>query len=151
MPRRLTFGKSKRLHRRRDFQRVFEGRWSVADRYLVVYAAPNELDCVRLGVPVSRKFGNAVRRNRVKRLIREAFRLEQETLAPGFDLVCVPRVGALGDLGRYRRSIRELSDSAVRRWRRQYGASPQAVKPSGREDGNGQAPTRRLPGRGAST
>ncbi len=124
MSRRLLFGKSKRLHRRRDFQRVFAARCSVADRYLVVYVAPNGLDRSRLGIPVGRKFGNAVRRNRVKRLIREAFRIEQWDLPSGFDFICIPRSGELGDQEQYRQSIRRLATAAAKRSKCGPGALP---------------------------
>ena len=126
MSRDLTFGRAKRLRRQRDFQRVFRGRWSAADRHVTVYVAPNGLGHVRLGIPVSRKFGNAVRRNRVKRLIREAVRLEQMSIEPGFDLVCIPRPGQDAELAQYRRSIRQLAGAAVKRWR----GSDQAVQAS---------------------
>lgn len=118
-----------RLRKQRDFRRIFQGRWSAADRYLIVYVAPNEVGHVRLGVQVSRRFGNAVRRNRVKRLIREAFRLEQQVLPAGFDLVCNPRPGQLGDLATYRRSMPTLSRAAVKRWRRQANPSDDGDQP----------------------
>jgi ribonuclease P protein component len=124
---RFTFGKSKRLHRKRDFQRIFEGGRSAGDRYLIVYAAPNGLEHLRLGIPVGRRFGNAVRRNRVKRLIREAFRLEQHDLPGGFDLVCIPRVGHLGEVDDYRRSLRRLAAQSAARW---GGEKPGGSSPS---------------------
>lgn len=127
MSRRLLFGKSKRLHRKRDFERVFAVRCSVADRYLVVYVAPNGLGHARLGIPVGRKFGNAVRRNRVKRLIREAFRIEQSDLPPGFDFVCIPRSGELGDREQYRQSIRRLTAAAAKRLRGGHAGRPDAA------------------------
>jgi ribonuclease P protein component len=118
MTQRFTLGRSKRLRLKRDFDRVFAARCSASDRYLIVYAAANDLDCGRLGVQVSRKFGNAVRRNRAKRLIREAFRLHQGELRSGFDWVCIPRPGQLGDLGQYTESLLHLADSAAKRWRK---------------------------------
>ncbi|MBN1345291.1 MAG: ribonuclease P protein component [Phycisphaerae bacterium] len=118
MARDYTLGREKRLRRPGDFRRVFAGRWSAADGLLVVYVAPNGLGHVRLGIPVGRKYGNAVRRNRVKRMIREAVRLEQWELECGYDLVCIPRAGELGDLGGYRSSVRRLTAQAVRRHRK---------------------------------
>ncbi len=96
---------------------MFEGRVRAADGYLTVFVCPNGLDHPRLGIPVGRKFGNAIRRNRVKRLIREAFRIEQGALPSGFDLVCFPRPGRLGEVGQYRKSLCRLADGAVKRWR----------------------------------
>lgn len=57
----------------------------------VVFGRPNGLGWTRLGLSVGKRVGGAVRRNRVKRLLREAFRLEQHVLAPGFDLVVTVR------------------------------------------------------------
>jgi ribonuclease P protein component len=69
----------------------------VAARYFVVIAAPCEQPGAqrqRLGVTVSRRVGNAVNRNRVKRRIREWFREARHELAPGTDLVVIARNGA---------------------------------------------------------
>jgi len=123
MTQRLTLGRSKRLRLRRDFERVFAARCSSADSFLIVYAAPNDVGRVRLGIQVGRRFGIAVRRNRVRRLIREAFRLEQRELPTGFDFVCIPRSGGAASLDRYRDSISRLADLCVRRWRRERSGS----------------------------
>jgi ribonuclease P protein component len=66
---------------------------SVSDEVLIVYGFPNGLGRIRLGLSVSRKVGNAVVRNRWKRLIREAFRLDILTDSPteGLDLVVIPQ------------------------------------------------------------
>jgi len=82
-----------RLRRRADFQRIFRLGARHSGQGLSVYAAPNELARNRLGVSVGRKHGNAVTRNRIRRLLKEAFRLEQSGLPQGFDFICMPAKG----------------------------------------------------------
>src|SRR6476660_3224228 len=84
------FPKRARLLRASEFERVFQARNSASDAWLVLYGAASELEHPRIGLTVSRRVGNAVVRNRWKRLLREAFRLSQNQLPP-LDLVCVVR------------------------------------------------------------
>jgi ribonuclease P protein component len=74
-----------------DFQRTYKRRCSAGDNILVVLGHLNGLEHPRLGLSVSRKVGNAVVRNRWKRRLREAFRLNREALPQGVDLVVIPR------------------------------------------------------------
>lgn len=84
-----------RLSRSAEFERVYRQGRSIANRHLVLYTFPNESSArPRLGLSVSRKVGGAVQRNRVKRLLREAFAHAESELAGGQDVVVVARPGA---------------------------------------------------------
>ena len=88
------YPRDRRLLTAAQYQRVFKHcQYKASDRWITVLAVANGLECARLGTVVSIKAaGNAVRRNRIKRLIRESFRLQQELLA-GHDLVVLVRPG----------------------------------------------------------
>jgi ribonuclease P protein component len=88
-----TFRPHERLKDPRDFRRAFERRRSESDRVLVVYGVENGLAHSRLGISVARKKVRAAyARNRLKRLVREAFRLSKGELPAGIDLVVIPRL-----------------------------------------------------------
>ena len=96
MSSRTTFRPHERIKNPADFRRAFDRRRSVSNGVLIIYGVENGLDHPRLGISLSRKkVRRATARNRIKRLIREAFRLNKAELAPGMDLVVLPRGGEL--------------------------------------------------------
>jgi ribonuclease P protein component len=81
-----------RLSRSAEFERVYRESRSHGNRYLVLYAFPRDDDGgVRLGLTVARNVGGAVERNRVKRLLREAFDAEGATVPANHDVVIKAR------------------------------------------------------------
>jgi ribonuclease P protein component len=79
------------LTKNNEFQRVYsKGKYS-ASAYLVVYVLQNRLNVTRLGITTSKKVGNAVKRNRMRRLIRENLRNLSNRLIRGIDIVIVAR------------------------------------------------------------
>ena len=86
-----ALAKSRHLRLPSEFAAVYEAKTRESRGPLTVYAKPNDLGHPRLGMSVSRKVGTAVRRNRIRRLSRESFRLLQHDLPRGYDLVVVVR------------------------------------------------------------
>jgi ribonuclease P protein component len=87
MTRENSFPKASRLATNSQFRFVLAKRLSARDELLLLYARENGLDYPRLGISIGKSCGNAVVRNRLKRLLREAFRQNKHSIAPGFDYV----------------------------------------------------------------
>lgn len=104
-----------RVRRSADFQRAYRLRATASDGVLLMFGCPNGLPHPRLGMSVSAKLGGAVRRNRWKRLLREAFRLSRERLPPGVDLVVIPRLGTEPTLKRLLDSLPRLATRVARK------------------------------------
>jgi ribonuclease P protein component len=78
-----------RLRKSNDFRRVFSRGRRKATRFFVVYALLNRLDDSRLGIQVRRRIGTAVRRNRLKRMVREVFRKMKKDFREPVDLILI--------------------------------------------------------------
>ena len=95
------------LKKNEDFKKVFDEKKSCANKYLILYYRENELDVNRLGIKVSKKVGNSVVRHRLSRLIRESFRLNENSFKHGLDLVVIARGDAKG------KTYKEIEDALL--------------------------------------
>lgn len=84
------------LKKNRDFQTVYTKGKSYANRYLVMYLLKNQLEKNRVGISVSKKVGNSVVRHKVKRLIKESYRLNDRNFIQGYDIIIIARTTAKG-------------------------------------------------------
>lgn len=80
----------------KDFRRLYRSGKSESGGFVVVYLRPNKREFNRVGFTVSKSLGKAVVRNRTKRLMRESYRLIEDRLSIGFDLIIVARNRAAG-------------------------------------------------------
>ena len=98
----------RRLLSRKDFRRVYRRGKRAAGKHLVVVAFHRRRPGFRLGLSVSKANGHAVRRNKIKRIFREAFRLERPQLPGGYDLVLIPQPRERYELDDVRRELVQL-------------------------------------------
>ncbi len=87
------FRKKERLLKRGEFQQVFDKGEQYGNYQFKIYALLNDVSMSRLGLVVGKKFGNAPRRNRFKRIFREAYRLNKSLLDKNVDIIVIPRPG----------------------------------------------------------
>jgi len=114
-----------RLRGRGSFVNVFEGRARRQAGPLSIHARPNGLSHPRLGISVSRRVGSAVRRNRIKRRLREAFRLDQHRGSRGYDVVVVVRPHEPLPFETYRRMLEGAMTKLDRLWDKREGRGAQ--------------------------
>ncbi len=128
-----------RIRKGKEFDRVFQGGARSGDDLIAVHALPNGGPSSRLGLAVGRTIGGAVVRNRVKRLLREAFRLQRERLPKDHDLVVVARSTdpAAWSYGACERSLLALAGKAAARFAKE---GPRRGRPAA---GPGEAPGER--------
>lgn len=94
------------------FQRLYRSAGS-ANGFLVLYARKNRTDSNRVGITVSKKLGKAHVRNRIRRRLREIYRLNEEKFLPGWDIVVVARTKAVfADFETLTKAYLQLSEKA---------------------------------------
>ena len=86
---RFLFKKNQILKSNEQFRGVLSRKCCVSKGLFRVYAAKNDVGFARIGISVGKRAGNAVHRNRIKRLIRESFRLEQHNIATNLDYLLI--------------------------------------------------------------
>src|SRR5262245_10533224 len=114
-PRDFRFRKHEHLRSPAEFERVYRRRCTAGTSFLVVHGLTNELAYNRVGFSVSRKVGPAVKRNRLRRLYREAFRLTKHLLPTGFDLVMIPRGTEIPNLDELKEALPVLVGALARK------------------------------------
>ena len=95
-PLRETFTKNDRLLKRADFLRLSKSGKKVQNRQFIAYICKNECGRCRIGLTVTRKVGNAAKRNRIKRLAREYFRKNRQILSEYFDISLIVKKESVG-------------------------------------------------------
>lgn len=112
---RQRFDAKYRILRDGEFRRAYKRRCTASDHQLLVFGHVNGLPYPRLGLSVSRKVGNAVLRNRWKRIVREAFRLCRNALPNGVDLVVIPRQDGKPELDLTMQSLTRLASRVAKK------------------------------------
>ena len=117
---RYRFPPQEHVRLQRDFDRIFREGRAFEFREFSVRALPNGLPHPRLGLCVGKRHGGAVRRNRMKRLLREAYRLNRCALTVACDLAIVPRGGwrnlTLGGIEpTFREALRKIGEALAPR------------------------------------
>jgi ribonuclease P protein component len=107
-----SFSRKHRLSKSSDFKRVFSKGKRIATPLFVIYSLRNHLPFSRLGIQVKAKIGTAVRRNRIKRMVREIFRKIKEELVEPQDLIFIAEKG-LVDL-----SFRSFQNEFLQVWKK---------------------------------
>jgi ribonuclease P protein component len=114
MPEKYAYPRSHRLGGRGTFKTIRDNGVRETRGPLTLWAIPNDLGHLRLGISIGRFAGNAARRNRIKRLQRESFRLMQHDLPRGFDLVIGVRTHEPLILAEYQKLMMGLLVKAIR-------------------------------------
>lgn len=123
-PRTLTFRRRARIRHARDFQLAFADGVRKVRGPIALFGRPNDQRESRLGLSIGRRLGPAVRRNRLKRLLREAFRHARPELPEGYDFVVTARPHRHLAMQDYRAILTDLAGAIDREHQRRAGDAP---------------------------
>lgn len=105
----FAFSRASRLRLKKEFEAVFDAGNRTATRDLVAWHSEGADEEKKIGLMVSKKTGGAVKRNKLKRLLREAFRLDRRELKEGTRLIIYPKAGcAMENLAQARKALDTL-------------------------------------------
>ncbi|WP_449036320.1 ribonuclease P protein component [Peptostreptococcus stomatis] len=110
----MHFNNTDGIKKDSDFRKVYQRGKSLADRNLVIYTMKNKSDKSRIGISISKKVGKAHERNRIRRYIKEAYRLNiDDKVLGGYDLVFIARINAADkDYKELERSLKYICKKA---------------------------------------
>ncbi|QQE12626.1 ribonuclease P protein component [Planctomycetota bacterium] len=131
-PHNFSFPRSHRLSGNNQFAAVYQAKMRKNAGPISILTKPNDLPHNRLGLSVSRKVGNAIKRSRIKRLLRESYRLTQHQQPTAYDIVIVVRPHApFLSLTDYQTHLLAALKDADKNWQhRQRRKSPPDKKPN---------------------
>ena len=92
-PKQFGLSRDEKIGKRAEFDKVFREGGRIVDGVIYARYVPNALAVTRVGIAVPSRVGKAAKRNRVRRLLREAFRLHKHEMPPGVDLILLPAHG----------------------------------------------------------
>lgn len=146
-PRAFRFTRASRLQHKREFDAVYSGKARVERGPLVIHAVPAATGRSRLGLAIGRRLGNAVRRTRMKRLMRECFRLGWAEFPGEYDVIIGCRPHEELPLETYRACLREAMTAIHLLWTKRQRrtastspATPAASPPADPTDGPASSP-----------
>lgn len=115
---RYRFTAAMRVRSKRDFEAAQKDNVRVKAGPLLIYARPNGLGYARLGLAIARRVGNAVRRHRLKRKLRESFRLLQHDLPADYDFITSAQPHDDLPLAEYQQLLERAARELDRKWRK---------------------------------
>jgi ribonuclease P protein component len=123
MNRRYSFPRGARIGGRLQFSRIYQHGKRISRGALTAISLPSESDRPRLGISIPRRVGSAVVRNRIKRLLREAFRVCRNDIPRGYDVVVVVKPHKPLTLAEYQKSVSALLVGTHNHWKSCPGPS----------------------------